>query len=107
MAPITPEEDAITITPELAAQLREELGFELEALQATYGDEHVVVEAAGQSSSTVVALAVAPRGCDAHQAFVAVRLVLRVPPAYPAQAPAVQLTDAKGVCVGGVGSRRV
>ena len=89
-------EDAITTTA-----ISEELGFELEALLATYGDEHVVVEAgkadpSAQSSLTVVTMAVGPRGCDAHEAFVAARLELRIPPTYPAQAPVVQLTDVKG-----------
>ncbi|PRW57917.1 E3 ubiquitin- ligase RNF25 [Chlorella sorokiniana] len=89
--------------------LPEEFEFELEALRATYGDEAVQVEPAnsaaggsGSSSSSsppvaVVSVPVAPR-CEAEpEQFVAGRLVMAVGAGYPAEPPAVQLADAKGM----------
>lgn len=79
--------------------LPEELEFEVEALQATYGEEEVQVERApAATAAAVVTLAVAPRtrGGAEHEQFVAGRLVLAVGPQYPSQPPDVHLSDAKG-----------
>lgn len=75
--------------------LPEEFEFELEALRATYGDDHVEAQLGG-AAGAVVALPVAPRGRADHECFVAGRLVLRVGAGYPADAPSVELADAKG-----------
>lgn len=92
-----------------SAPLPEELEFELEALRATYGEEAVSVEpaptdgGAAAAAAARVSLPVAPRCAAEHECFVAGRLVLAVPDGYPAEAPGVQLADAKGAWVSGVG----
>lgn len=79
--------------------LPEELGYELEALQATYGTEAVHV---GRSAgpAVTVSLPLAPRAAAEHERFVAARLVLDLGPGYPEQPPRAQLVDAKGASAG-------
>lgn len=98
------------------AGLPEELEFEVEALRATYDDVEVALEpgnadqssrstdqAGSAAAAALVTVTVAPRGCPPEQRFVAARLQLRVPPGYPADAPAAVLADARGLGDGRLG----
>ncbi|KAL4446819.1 hypothetical protein ABPG77_008063 [Micractinium sp. CCAP 211/92] len=100
------------------AGLPEELEFEVEALRATYDDVEVALEpghtdqssrsidqpgSAAAAATALVTVPVAPRGCPPEQRFVTTRLQLRVPPGYPADAPAAALADARGLGDGRLG----
>lgn len=82
------------------ADLPEELEFELEALQATYGAEAVHVGRSAGAAVTV-SLPLAPRVESEHERFVAARLVLGVGPSYPREPAQAQLADAKGALAHG------
>lgn len=79
--------------------MNEDLQLELEALQATYGDDAAHVETVDNGSEfvTVITLSCEPRADTAHECFVAANLVLKCPPDYPTLAPKPLIERPKGV----------
>ncbi|PNG93952.1 Eukaryotic translation initiation factor 2-alpha kinase 4, partial [Tetrabaena socialis] len=73
------------------------LPLELEALHATYTESDLTIDESAGDAQLVMVLRLSPRGVDAHDAFIAGALRLRVGALYPDEAPEIELLDTKGM----------
>lgn len=77
----------------MAGEWSEDAAVEIEALQATYGDE-LHLEAPLQQISTLVLPQQAQE--DGQQHYVQCQLLFTLPADYPSSAPSIQLRDVRG-----------
>ena len=77
--------------------MEEELQFEIEALQLTYGEEQISLIHTDENKIEAVKLDLQPRYLEAHEIYVCLRLRVDIPvDNYPEQSVSVSVADSKG-----------